>query len=263
LKPDTPAPTPEASPPPLSSAQAERYSRQIQLPQIGASGQQQLLAARALVIGMGGLGAPVAMYLAAAGVGHLVISDYDQVELSNLQRQIIHRNADIGRLKTDSARDHLLALNPDIRITALSHSLADEELQQQVEAADVVIDCSDNFSTRFGLNRLCVASGTPLVSGAGVRMEGQVTVFLNDGSGPCYHCLYQDNDEQGDSCAQIGVLAPLVGAIGSLQAIETIKLLTGIGESLSGYLLVFDALDMEWRKLRLRRDPDCPTCAHH
>ena len=254
----------EAHPlPPLSSEQAERYSRQIQLPQIGTHGQQQLLAARALIIGMGGLGAPVAMYLAAAGIGHLVISDYDQVDLSNLQRQIIHRNADIGRLKTDSARDQLLALNPDIRITTLSHTLADDELQQQIEAANVVIDCSDNFATRFSLNRLCVASGTPLVSGAGVRMEGQVTVFLNDGSGPCYQCLYQDNDEQGDSCAQIGVLAPLVGAIGSLQAIETIKLLTGIGESLSGYLLVFDALEMEWRKLRLRRDPDCPACSQH
>lgn len=259
LKPNQPPPNKAL--PPLNPEQAERYSRQIQLPQIGKNGQQQLLAARALIIGMGGLGAPVAMYLAAAGVGHLVISDYDQVDLSNLQRQIIHRTADIGRLKTDSAHDQLLALNPDIRITTLSHTLADDELQQQIEAADVVIDCSDNFATRFGLNRLCVASGTPLVSGAGVRMEGQITVFRNDGSGPCYQCLYQDNDEQGDSCAQIGVLAPLVGAIGSLQAIETIKLLTGIGESLSGYLLVFDALAMEWRKLRLRRDPQCPICA--
>jgi len=245
----------------LSAQQAERYSRQIQLPQIGSKGQQRLLAARVLIIGMGGLGAPVAMYLAAAGVGHLVVNDYDQVDLSNLQRQIIHHSSDIGRLKTDSARDRITALNPGVTVTTLAHSMGEDEMRQQVDAADLVIDCSDNFATRFGLNRACVHSHTPLVSGAAMRMEGQLSVFLNDGDGPCYQCLYHDDGEQGDSCSQIGVLAPLVGVIGSLQAVEAIKLLTGIGELLSSQLLVFDALDMDWRKLRLRRDPDCPTCA--
>ena len=246
---------------PLTAAQRERYSRQIQLPQIGVIGQQRLIAARVLIIGMGGLGAPVAIYLAAAGVGHLVINDYDQVDLSNLQRQIIHRTGDIGRLKTDSARDQLLALNPEVEVSTLAHSLGEPELLEQINAADLVIDCSDNFDTRFTLNRLCVSAHTPLVSGAAMRMEGQVTVFLNDGDGPCYQCLYHDDGEQGDTCSQIGVLAPLVGAIGSLQAIEAIKVLTGIGEPLSNQLLVFDALEMEWRKLGLRRDPDCPICS--
>lgn len=245
----------------MTPEQAERYSRQILLPQLGTSGQQTLIDARVLIIGMGGLGAPVAMYLAAAGVGHLVLNDYDQVDLSNLQRQVIHRNADIGRLKTDSARDQLIALNPEIRVSTLPRSLVEDELAEEIGQANLIVDCSDNFETRFTLNRLCVRARTPLVSGAAMRMEGQVAVFMNDGShGPCYQCLYPDDGEQGDTCSRIGVLAPLVGAIGSLQAIEAIKVLTGIGVSLAGYLLVFDALDMEWRKLRLRRDPNCPTC---
>lgn len=247
--------------PTLPPLQSERYSRQILLPQIGEHGQQQLIGARVLIIGIGGLGAPVAMYLAAAGVGHLVLNDYDQVDLSNLQRQVIHSTADIGRLKTESAADRLQALNPEIKVSTLPRSLLEEELREQIALADLVLDCSDNFDTRFTLNRLAVDTRTALVSGAGMRFEGQVAVFPNDGSGPCYRCLYQDTGEQGDTCSQIGVLAPLVGAIGSLQAIEAIKLLTGIGQSLAGYLLIFDALEMDWRKLRLRRDPDCPVCA--
>jgi len=244
----------------LNPEQRERYSRQIQLPQLGSDGQQRLVDARVLIIGMGGLGAPVAMYLAAAGIGHLVINDYDQVDLSNLQRQVIHRTADIGRLKTDSARDQLLALNPGIQVTTLARSLLEDELGEQIAQADLVLDCSDNFETRFTLNRLAVQARTPLVSGAAMRFEGQVAVFSNDGNGPCYQCLYQDDGVQGDTCSQIGVLAPLVGAIGSLQAIEAIKVLTHIGHTLAGHLLIFDALDMDWRKLRLRQDPHCPVC---
>ncbi len=245
---------------PLTPEQQERYGRQTLLPEIGNAGQQRLLDARVLVIGLGGLGAPVAIYLAAAGIGHLVLSDYDQVDLSNLQRQVIHRTVDIGRLKTDSAADQIAALNPGVKVTSLSHHLQGDELADEIQAADVVVDCSDNFATRFALNRACVEHHTPLVSGAAMRFEGQVAVFLNTGDGPCYQCLYRDDNEQGDSCSRIGVLAPLVGVIGSLQAVEVIKVLTAAGETLSGSLLLFDALGNDWRKLRLRRDPACPAC---
>jgi len=245
----------------MDDPQLLRYSRQILLPQIGIEGQQRLLAARVLIIGVGGLGSPVAMYLAASGVGHLVLVDYDKVELSNLQRQIVHTTDRQGMDKVESAQRTLAALNPEVRVTAIPGQLEPEQLVEQAQLADAVVDCSDNFATRFALNRVCVANRTPLISGAAIRLEGQVTVFRPDQAGsPCYRCLYKDMDELAESCSQTGVLAPLVGIIGSTQATETIKVLVDIGETLTGRLLVLDALNMEWRSIKLRKDPDCPVC---
>lgn len=238
-----------------------RYARQLMIPEIEVAGQEKLLDSRVLIIGMGGLGCPAAMYLAASGVGHLVIADYDTVELSNLQRQIAHGTSDVGRLKVDSARDTLLELNPGIEVTALSQRLDPEILAREVEAADVVIDGTDNFDTRFTVNDQCVKSRTRLVSGAAIRLEGQLMVYdpsLPDA--PCYRCLYQEGSDEQLNCAENGIAAPVVGAIGTLQATETIKLIAGFGTSLAGYLLVFDAANMEWRKLKLPRNPDCRTC---
>jgi len=245
----------------MDDPQLLRYSRQILLPQIGLEGQQRLLAARVLIIGVGGLGSPVAMYLAASGVGHLVLVDYDMVELSNLQRQIAHSTDRLGMHKVTSAQHALTALNPEVQVTAIAGQLDPEALVEQVQLADAVVDCSDNFATRFALNRVCVINKTPLISGAAIRLEGQVTVFRPERSdSPCYRCLYKDMDELAESCSQTGVLAPLVGIIGSIQATETIKVLLDIGETLTGRLLVLDALSMEWRSIKLRKDPDCPVC---
>lgn len=245
----------------MDDPQLLRYSRQIMLPQLGIEGQQRLLAARVLIIGIGGLGSPVSMYLAASGVGHLVLVDYDKVELSNLQRQIVHTSATIGLNKVSSAERMLTALNPEIQVSAIAGQLDPTALQEQVQLADAVVDCTDNFATRFALNRVCVANRTPLISGAAIRLEGQVTVFHpGHADSPCYRCLYQDMDELGESCSQTGVLAPLVGIIGSIQATETIKVLLEVGESLTGRLLLLDALRMEWRSIKLRKDPDCPVC---
>ena len=241
--------------------QFERYSRQMILPQIGHAGQQRLLEARVLVLGLGGLGSPVAMYLAAAGVGTLALADFDNVDLSNLQRQIAHGTADIGRPKVESARDTLRELNPDVEVIALNQYLQNEALAQEVAAADVVVDASDNFETRFMINDACVAARKPLVSGAAIRMEGQVAVFHNEREdSPCYRCLYRDEGELEQSCAENGVLAPVVGIIGAVQATETIKALLGIGQTLGGRLLLLDALNMEWRTLKLRKDPGCTAC---
>jgi molybdopterin-synthase adenylyltransferase len=245
----------------MDDPQLLRYSRQILLPQVGIEGQQKLLAARVLIIGVGGLGSPVAMYLAASGVGHLVLVDYDMVELSNLQRQIVHTTDHLGMHKVTSAQRTLAALNPEAQVTAIASQLDPQALAEQVQLADAVVDCSDNFATRFALNRVCVANKKPLISGAAIRLEGQVTVFRPERSGsPCYRCLYKDMDELAESCSQTGVLAPLVGIIGSIQATETIKVLLDIGETLNGRLLVLDALTMEWRSIKLRKDPDCPVC---
>ncbi len=237
-----------------------RYSRHIMLPQFDVAGQEKLLASTALIVGMGGLGSPVGMYLAAAGVGHLILVDFDNVELSNLQRQIMHQTADIGRPKVESARDALQRLNPDLQITTVNHQLEGSELEGWIAKADVVLDGSDNFATRFAINDACVATNTPLVSGAAIRMEGQVTVFMNDGSGPCYRCLYKDEGELDISCSENGVLAPVVGIIGSIQATEAIKVLTGVGQTLHGRLLLLDAQLMELRSLKLKKDPACPVC---
>ncbi len=238
------------------------YSRQIRLPQVGEEGQSRLLASRALVVGMGGLGSPAAMYLATAGVGHVVISDYDRVEPSNLQRQIVHRAEDVGEPKALSARATLEALNPEVRITALDWQLDEAELAEQVGAADVVLDCSDNFPTRFALNEACVRTGTPLVFGAAIRLEGQLSTFLpaREGS-PCYRCLYAGGSETAETCTQEGILAPVVGVIGTLQAVEAIKVLLDLGETLCGRLLLFDAIALEWQTVRLRKNPSCPVCA--
>lgn len=246
----------------MHDEQLQRYSRQILLPQIDVDGQQKLLASRVLVIGLGGLGSPLALYLAAAGVGHLVLADDDTVDLSNLQRQIMHRTADIDRAKTDSARTAIAALNPEITVTTFAYRLAGDELAREVAEADVVVDASDNFATRFTLNAACVQACTPLVSGAAIRMEGQVAVFdLRRADSPCYRCLYRDDPGPAEGCAQLGVLAPLPGIIGSVQAVEVIKLLLGIGTTLQGRLLLLDALTLEWRSVVLRKDPHCPVCA--
>jgi adenylyltransferase/sulfurtransferase len=239
-----------------------RYSRQILLPQVGIEGQDRLRDSRALIIGLGGLGSPAAMYLAAAGVGTLAIADHDRVDLSNLQRQIAHRSADIGRTKVDSARDALLALNPGTTIIGFDTRLAGESLDEQIALADVVLDCSDNFATRFAVNDACVRARTPLVSGAAIRLEGQVAVFRPDRpDSPCYRCLYKDETELGETCTQTGVLAPLVGVVGSIQALEAMKVLLELGTTLIGRLLLFDAERLEWRTLILRKDPACPVCA--
>ena len=245
----------------MDDSQLLRYSRQILLRQIDISGQQKLLDSRVLIIGLGGLGSPVAMYLAASGVGHIVIVDHDKVELTNLQRQIVHTTASIGEDKTASAERRLSALNPDIEITAINRKLDEAELLEQVRAADVVVDASDNFATRFAINSACVKAKRPLVSGAVVRFEGQVAVFRPDlPDSPCYRCLYPDTNAPEEACAEFGVLAPAAGVIGSIQATETIKVLLGIGQTLAGRLLVLDLLNMEWRTLRLRKDTACPVC---
>ncbi len=247
----------------MDDQQLLRYSRQIMLPQIDIEGQQKLLDSHVLIIGAGGLGSPVAMYLASAGIGQITIADNDAVDLSNLQRQILHRNQDLGRPKVESARDTLADLNPDVRVTALNIFIDSAALGNLVSQADLVVDASDNFATRFAINAACVDTGTALVSGAAIRMEGQLTVFLpqRDDS-PCYRCLYSEGDEPDQTCSENGVLAPVVGVIGSLQALEAIKVLLNIGESLCGRLLVFDGLYHEWRSIKLGKDPHCPVCSH-
>ncbi len=238
-----------------------RYSRQIMLPEFGVEAQERLLASTALIVGMGGLGSPAALYLAAAGVGRLVLADPDRVELSNLQRQILHGMDDAGRPKVDSARDRLAALNPDVHIDILPVALEGKALEDAVREADVVLDCSDNFRTRFEVNRACLARKRPLVSGAAIRFEGQLAVFdPRDPESPCYRCLYREQGEAEETCAENGILSPVVGVIGSLQALEALRLLAGLGTPAAGRLLVFDGLHLELRMLRLPRDPECPAC---
>ncbi len=245
----------------MDDQQLLRYSRQIMLPQIGFEGQQRLLDARVLLVGAGGLGSAAALYLASAGVGHISIADDDEVDLSNLQRQILHRSKDLGRAKVDSAKETLAELNPDVQVTPLHTRIADEQLATLVQQTDLVIDGSDNFSTRFAINQACVASRTALVSGAAIRMEGQLSVFLPQRpDSPCYRCLYKEGEEPDQSCSDNGVVSPVVGVIGSLQALEAIKVLLNLGEPLCGRLLVFDGLYHEWRNLTLNKDPDCPVC---
>lgn len=246
----------------MNDEQLLRYNRQMMLPQIDYEGQDILLSSRVLIIGLGGLGSPVAMYLAAAGVGTLVLADFDRVDLPNLQRQIVHKTSDVGRRKVESARDTLLAINPDVEIITIDHKMDDVELDKQLEAADVVVDASDNFPTRFALNDACVRARVPLVSGAAIRFEGQVSVFHNERSdSPCYRCLYKDENEEAGRCSENGVLAPVVGIIGSIQATEAIKVLLELGDTLGGRLLILDAMTMEWRSMRLRKDPECPVCS--
>ena len=244
----------------MNDQQLLRYSRQIMLPAIDFTGQKRLLSSRVLIVGLGGLGSPVAMYLAAAGVGELVLVDFDRVDLSNLQRQIAHDSERIGMLKVDSAEQTITRLNPECQVRKFAARLEGTALTEQVDAADVVVDCSDNFTTRFALNDACVATRTALVSGAAIRTEGQISVFSGQPGAPCYRCLYGAGGELDETCSQNGVLAPLVGIIGSMQAIETIKLLTGAGNPLLGRLILLDALQMEWQSVKLRADPKCPVC---
>ncbi len=245
----------------MDDEQLLRYSRQILLPQVGIEGQERLRNSHALVVGVGGLGGPAAMYLAGAGVGRLTIADPDRVELSNLQRQIVLRTADLGRPKVEAARATLHALNPLVEICAIVDRLAGAALRACVADADVVLDASDNFATRFDVNRACVGSGTPLVSGAAIRMEGQVAVFrTRRGAGPCYRCLYTEQGTEEETCSETGVFAPLVGVIGSLQAAEALRILMGAEAPLQDRLLIVDLAHAQWRTLRIPRDPACPVC---
>jgi molybdopterin/thiamine biosynthesis adenylyltransferase len=245
----------------MKDEQLLRYSRQIMLPQMDVAGQQKLIDATVLIVGMGGLGCPAAMYLAAAGVGHLIIADDDLVELTNLQRQVAYSQSMIGEPKVVSSQQTLLGLNSDLKITALQKRLEGSELSEAVGQADLIVDACDNFTTRFAINSACIEHGKPLVSGAAIRMEGQVTVFdSRNPTSPCYQCLYSQGDDEDASCSENGVMAPLVGIIGSVQAMEAIKLLTGIGESLTGRLLLLDASTLQWREMRLPRDSSCGAC---
>jgi len=245
----------------MKDEQLLRYSRQIMLPEVDIAGQQKLIDATVLIVGMGGLGCPAAMYLVASGVGHLVIADDDVVELTNLQRQVAHSQSMIGEPKVVSAQQTLLGLNPDLKITALQMRLEGANLSEAVSQADLVVDACDNYTTRFAINSACIEHEKPLVSGAAIRMEGQVAVFdSRSPTSPCYQCLYSQGDDEDASCSENGVIAPLVGIIGAVQAMEAIKLLTGIGESLTGRLLLLDASTLQWREMRLPRDSNCGAC---
>ena len=246
----------------MHDEQLLRYSRHILLDQIGIAGQEKLLAARVLIIGAGGLGSPVALYLAAAGVGRITLADDDEVELTNLQRQIAHDMHSLGVNKAASAARRMAAMNPDARVTALPQRLQGAALDAAVAAADLVLDCCDNFATRHAVNRACVAHRKPLVSGAAVRFDGQIAVFdLRHANAPCYACLFPEHARDAEMrCAEFGVFAPLVGVVGSLQAVEALKLLLDAGDSLSGRLLLYDALAADWRALHLRKDASCSVC---
>ncbi|MEJ6656004.1 MAG: molybdopterin-synthase adenylyltransferase MoeB [Pseudomonas sp.] len=245
----------------MDDQQLLRYSRQILLPQVDVDGQQRLLDSRVLIVGMGGLGGPAALYLAGAGVGTLYLADDDHVDLTNLQRQIIHGSADLDRPKTASARDRLGALNPDIRLQQLDQRLAGEQLLQAVAKVDLVLDCTDNFTARQAINQACVTLRRPLVSGAAIGLQGQVSVFdFRRDDSPCYQCLYGDGDDVAPSCSEAGVLGPVVGMVGSHQALEALELLAGFGEPLVGRLLLIDALRTGFRELRIKRDPGCACC---
>lgn len=237
-----------------------RYARQIALPDVGAEGQAKLGAARVLVVGMGGLGCPAALYLATSGIGELVLNDFDRVDETNLPRQILYGPADVGQLKVEAAKARLTALNPGARIECLAQRLDDAALEAAVASVDVVVDGTDNFAVRFAVNRACVARRKPLVSGAAVRLEGQIAVFPNTGDGPCYACLYNDEDEWLGDCQGNGVLAPVPGVIGTLMAQETLKLVLGWPSSLHGRLLLWDAKRGDWQSVALKRDPDCVVC---
>ncbi|WP_426508543.1 molybdopterin-synthase adenylyltransferase MoeB [Serratia proteamaculans] len=246
--------------PELTDAEALRYNRQIILRGFDFDGQEKLKPARVLIVGLGGLGCAAAPYLAAAGVGHLTLVDFDTVSLSNLQRQILHRDARIGMAKVDSARIELSAINPHIHIDAVDGQLDDEQMAAQIAANDLVLDCTDNVATRDRLNRLCHAQRKPLVSGAAIRMEGQLSVFTYQADEPCYRCLSRLFGDNALTCVEAGVMAPLVGTIGTLQAMEAIKLLTQYGQPLTGKLLMFDAMTMQFREMKLPKDPQCEVC---
>lgn len=247
----------------MDDSQLLRYSRHILLDEIGIDGQERLAASRVLIVGAGGLGSPAALYLAAAGVGTLTLADHDVVDMTNLQRQIAHDTASLGTNKAASAARRIAAMNPEVKVLSLDARLEGEMLAEQVAASDVILDCSDNFATRHAVNRACVEQRKPLVSGAAVRFDGQVSVFdLRDDEAPCYACLFPEQASEAEMrCSEFGVFAPLVGVVGAMQAAEALKLAMGIGRSLSGRLLLYSALDAEWRSIRLKKDPGCPVCS--
>lgn len=239
-----------------------RYSKQIMLPQIDVEGQQKIIDSTMLIIGMGGLGSPTALYLAAAGVGHLIIADFDQVELSNLQRQIIHRTADIGEDKVDSAKAKLLELNPNITVTVANEIMHSDNLASLIKDVDIVLDGTDNFESRFEINKACVECHKPLISAAVIRFEGQISVFKGyEVDQPCYQCLYSEEGNGRESCVENGVLAPVAGLVGTIQALQAIKVLLGLGEQLCGELLLIDGLDLSFRKVKIVKDSECPICS--
>ncbi|MDA7441312.1 molybdopterin-synthase adenylyltransferase MoeB [Candidatus Pseudothioglobus singularis] len=238
-----------------------RYSKQIMLPQVDVEGQQKIMDATVLIVGMGGLGSPTALYLAAAGVGHLIIADFDQVELSNLQRQIIHQTKDIGDDKVNSAKSKLTELNPNIKITIANELIHTGNLPDLIKGVDIVLDGTDNFESRFEINQICVEHQKPLVSAAVVRFEGQVSVFKGyEKDQPCYQCLYSVEGEDNESCIDNGVLAPVAGLVGTIQALQAIKVILKLGDQLSGSLLLIDALDLSFRKVKISKDLQCPVC---
>ena len=239
---------------------AERYSRQIRLPLVGEAGQRKLRDAGVLIVGMGGLGSPAAMYLTAAGVGRLTLADFDRVDESNLQRQIIHAHGDIGELKAVSAADTLRALNPAVEVATLDYSLDFDDFLACAAGVDVMLDCTDNFPTRFEMNRVSLQTRTPLVSGAAIRWEGQVTAFdPRAPASPCYQCMYPDESIESATCAMEGVISPLVGVVGAMQALEAVNILLGRGQ-LAGVVWLFDAQVMEWQRMQLPKNPECVAC---
>ena len=245
----------------MNDDQLLRYSRQIMLSGFDIDGQEKLLGAKVLILGVGGLGCPAAQYLAAAGVGELTLSDPDTVDQTNLQRQVLFCESDINLPKVEAAANRIRELNPDLVYRVIPEKLQGQALLENIQAADVVLDCTDNFSSRFAINKACVATGTPLVSGAAIRMHGQLAVFdFRQPEAPCYRCLYDEQSNEQLSCSESGILGPVVGTIGTMQALEAIKLITGLGETLSGRLMIFDALSMQWQSLSLQADPGCPVC---
>ena len=245
----------------LEDSERLRYSRQIMLPQIEIAGQKKLLQSHVLIFGAGGLGSPIAMYLCASGIGEITIVDPDIVDLSNLQRQILHSSNDIGSKKVISANQTLAELNQDTSVNCIDAVLTGEALDRQVSMADIVLDATDNFAARFAINAACVRTSTPLIVGAAIRFEGQVCVFTMQNKSACYQCLYSDQNELEESCTENGILGSVAGLIGCIQATEAIKLLLEIGNSLSDRLLLIDALNMEWHSVKINKDPKCVTCA--
>ncbi|QBM17929.1 molybdopterin-synthase adenylyltransferase [Marinobacter sp. JH2] len=246
----------------LSDDELLRYSRQILIPQFDIAGQQRLKEARVMILGSGGLGCPVALYLGAAGVGQLTLVDDDQIELANLQRQIGFQQSWLGDSKAERLAERVRAINPETTVNAVNRRVDGEDLAQLVADATLVLDCTDNFNTRFALNRASVATGVPLVSGAAIRGEGQLSVYdPRNPESPCYHCLYEEQGNEDLTCSEAGVIAPLVGMIGAAQAMEAIKVISGVGQSLVGRLLILDAWQMQWREMKLLKDPDCPVCS--
>ena len=251
----------------FTEEQIERYSRHIILPEVGGEGQSKLLESKVFMIGAGGLGSPVAYYLAAAGVGTIGIADADVVDMSNLQRQIIHNQDRVDMPKVESARETIQALNPDVKVNTYNYRITEENVREIIREYDLIVDGCDNFPTRFLINDACFLEKKTLVSGAMFRFEGQVATFKPHAhkEGPCYRCLYPEPPPAGlvPSCSEAGILGALAGAVGTIQAVEVVKELLGIGESLSGRLMTFDALRMEWKKLKLHKDPACPLCGEN